>query len=100
MIGPHSNNDWWPRMVMLKALTQYHEATADPRVIPVMQRYFAYQYSQLPARPLIDWGKFRWHDEVLSVYWLYKRTGDPKLIELAKLLHQQGYDWQARIRRL
>lgn len=95
MIGPHSNNDWWPRMVMLKALTQYHEVTADPRVIPVMQRYFAYQYSQLPARPLIDWGKFRWHDEVLSVYWLYKRTGDPKLIELAKLLHQQGYDWQA-----
>jgi len=95
MIGPRSNDDWWPRMVMLKALTQYQEATGDDRVIPVMQRYFAYQLAQLPTRPLRDWGKFRWHDEVLSVLWLYNRTGDPKLIELAKLLHQQGYDWQA-----
>ncbi|HYK35431.1 beta-L-arabinofuranosidase domain-containing protein, partial [Alloacidobacterium sp.] len=95
MIGPRSNDDWWPRMVMLKALTQHQEATGDTRVIPVMQRYFAYQLSQLPTRPLRDWGKFRWHDEVLSVLWLYNRTGDPKLIELAKLLHQQGFNWQA-----
>ncbi|QNI35208.1 glycoside hydrolase family 127 protein [Alloacidobacterium dinghuense] len=95
MIGPRSNDDWWPRMVILKALTQYQEATGDSRVIPFMQRYFSYQISQLSTRPLRDWGKFRWHDEVLSVLWLYNRTGDPKLIELAKLLHQQGYDWQA-----
>ena len=38
MIGPAANNDWWPRMVMLKVLTQYHEATNDARVIPVMDR--------------------------------------------------------------
>jgi hypothetical protein len=95
MIGPRSNDDWWPRMVMLKALTQYQEVTGDTRVITLMQRYFAYQLSQLPTRPLRDWGKFRWHDEVLSVLWLYNRTGDPKLIDLAKLLHQQGFDWQA-----
>jgi DUF1680 family protein len=95
MIGPHSNDDWWPRMVMLKALTQYHEATNDPRVVPVMQRYFSYQLAQLPTRPLRDWGKFRWHDEVVSVLWLYNRNGDPKLLDLARLLHQQGYGWQA-----
>jgi len=95
MIGPPSNDDWWPRMVMLKALTQYQEATGDRRVIPVMQRYFAYQLAQLATRPLRDWGRFRWHDEVVSVLWLYNRSCDPNLIELAKLLHQQGYDWQA-----
>jgi uncharacterized protein len=93
MIGPSSNNDWWPRIVMLKALTQYQELTGDPRVIPVMDRYFRHQLATLPSRPLRDWGKFRWQDQVLTVIWLYNRTGDSYLLDLARLLHQQGYDW-------
>ena len=95
MIGPATNDDWWPRMVMLKALTQYEEATGDPRVIPVLSRYFAYQLETLPARPLRDWGKFRWQDNALSVIWLYNRTGDERLVALLRLLHRQGFDWQA-----
>ncbi len=94
-IGPASNNDWWPRMVMLKVLTQYQEVTGDKRVIPLMTRYFDFELRELPNRPLQDWGKYRWHDNVYAVLWLYNRTGDPKLIQLAKLLHQQGYDWEA-----
>ena len=50
MIGPASNNDWWPRIVMLKALTQYQEFTGDSRVIPVMDRYLRYQIGQLAQR--------------------------------------------------
>lgn len=96
MIGPTSNDDWWPRIVMLKALTQYQELTDDPRVIPVMDKYYRYQLSQLPARPLRDWGKFRWQDAVLSVLWLYNRTGSGYLLDLARLMHQQGYDWEAQ----
>lgn len=96
MFGPKSNNDWWPRMVMLKALAQYQEATGDPRVIPFMSRYFAHQSKALPARPLRDWGRYRWQDEVLSILWLYNRAAQPELLDLAKLLHQQGYDWQAQ----
>ena len=94
MIGPRSNDDWWPRMVMLKALAQYEEATGDPRVIPVLSRYFAYQLGALPGRPLRDWGKFRWQDNALVAIWLYNRTGDARLIELVRLLHGQGHDWQ------
>lgn len=26
--------------------------------------------------------------------WLHERTGNPKLLQLARPLHQQGYDWQ------
>lgn len=95
-IGPAANNDWWPRMVMLKVLIQYEEATGDPRVIPVMRKYFVYQFRELPKRPLRDWGKYRWQDNVYSVLWLYNRTGDRALLDLAKLLHQQGYDWEAQ----
>ncbi len=95
MIGPATNDDWWPRIVMLKALTQYQEFTGDARVIPLMDRYFRYQLSALPTRPLRDWGKFRWQDEALSVLWLYNRTGSPYLLDLVRLLHKQGYDWMA-----
>lgn len=95
MIGPASNDDWWPRIVVLKALTQYQEFTGDGRVMPALDRYFRYQLSELPRRPLRDWGKFRWQDELLSVIWLYNRTGSAYLLDLGKLLHQQGYDWMA-----
>jgi uncharacterized protein len=95
MIGPASNDDWWPRIVMLKALTQYYEVSADPRVLPLMDKYFRHQLAALPGRPLRDWGKFRWQDEALSVLWLYNRTGDAYLLDLARLLHQQGHDWLA-----
>ena len=93
-IGPVTNQDWWPRIIMLKALTQYQEATGDARVIPFMQHYFEFQARELPNRPLRDWGKYRWQDELVSVVWLYNRTGDESLFKLAKLLHDQGYDWK------
>jgi uncharacterized protein len=95
MIGPASNDDWWPRMVMLKALIQYQEATNDLRVIPLLERYFDYQLRTLDSRPLKDWGKFRWQDNALAVIWLYNRNGDARLLDLVRLLHAQGFDWQA-----
>ncbi len=94
MIGPKSNDDWWPRMVMLKVLTQYQDATGDARVIPLMERYFKYQTGQLSKRPLELWGKYRWQDEVLSVIWLYNRTGNRDLLRTAQFLHDQGHQWR------
>ncbi len=93
MIGPAGNDDWWPRMVMVKVLAQHYEATGDARIIPVLTRYFHYQLAAMPDRPLRDWGKFRWQDEAYVVEWLHQRTGDPKLVELALLLQKQGFDW-------
>jgi DUF1680 family protein len=95
-IGPLKDNGWWPRMVMLKVLVQYAEATADPRVEPLLTRYFAYQLAEGPRRPLELWARHRWADELFAVLWLYNRTGNPKLLELARLLHSQGYDWNAQ----
>ena len=95
-LGPVKNKDWWPNYVMLKALTQFQEATGDPRVIPAMERYFACQAKHLEERPLKEWAIFRWHDEVLSVLWLYNRNGDRTLLDLARRLHQQGHDWEAQ----
>lgn len=95
-IGPTKNQDWWPNFVMLKVLTQYYEATNDMRVIPVMTKYFAYQLAHLDQRPLKEWAVYRWQDEVMSILWLYNRTGNPALLELARKLHAQGKDWNAQ----
>jgi DUF1680 family protein len=81
---------------MLKAITQYYEASGDARVIPALEKYFAFQAKHLDERPLKEWAVFRWHDEVLSVLWLYNRNGDPKLLDLARKLHHQGHDWEAQ----
>ncbi len=95
-IGPLTNDDWWPRMVMLKVLTQYQEATGDPRVIPLMQKYFVFRAREIDIRPLKEWGRYRWQDELVSIIWLYNRTGDPALLDLARRIHAQGFDWQAQ----
>lgn len=93
-IGPPKNQDWWPNMIMLKVLTQYQEATGDSRVIPVMERYFHYQAQHIAERPLQKWAVHRWADELLSVIWLYNRNGDARLLDLARVLHGQGFDWK------
>lgn len=95
-IGPEKNKDWWPNMAMLKALTQYQEATGEPRIIPLMTRYFHYQAAHLKEQPLDSWGKFRWADEAVSVLWLYNRTGEQSLLDLARTLQKQGHDWKGQ----
>ena len=80
-------------MVMVKALAQYYEVSHDERVVNVLTRYFHYQLAELPSRPLVSWGKFRWQDEVMVVQWLHERTHDPKLLHLCDLLQKQGFDW-------
>lgn len=91
--GPRSNDDWWPRMVALKALTQYHDATGDARVLDLMTRYFRFHLEHATDRPLRDWGRVRGADELLSVAWLHERTGEAFLIELAHTLIEQTTDW-------
>lgn len=85
--------DWWPRMVMLKILQQHYQATGDPRVLTCLQRYFRYQLDTLPKHPLNRWSWWapqRAADNTLVVLWLYNLTGESWLLDLARLLHQQA----------
>lgn len=91
--GPTGNDDWWPRMVALKVLTQHAEATEDDRVQPFLERYFRHQLEHLPDRPLSSWGRARGADNALSVWWLYERTGDAWLLDLIDVIESQTLDW-------
>ncbi len=92
-----NRTDWWPKMVMLKVLRQYYDATGDERVIKVMTNYFKYQLKELPNRPLdaaTFWAGRRGADNLLIVYWLYNITGEVFLLELGDLIYEQSYPWQ------
>ncbi len=88
--------DWWPKMVMLKVLQQYYSATGDPRVLELMTGYFRYQLQHLPATPLGHWsfwGQRRGGENLAGIYWLYNRTGDDFLLDLAQLVYCQTMPW-------
>jgi DUF1680 family protein len=85
--------DPWPVFVFLKAATQYHEATGDQRVVPAMLKFCRKLREVLEHKPLFGWAKFRWMDLLLSVHWLFDRSGEPWLLDLAEMVHLQGHDW-------
>lgn len=91
-----AGEDWWPKMVMLKALQQYYTATNDARVLPFMTRYFNYQLQVLKACPLgkwTEWATSRGSENIMIAQWLYGITKDKKLLELAALLESQSFAW-------
>jgi hypothetical protein len=39
------------------------------------------------------WPKIRFGDNIETAYWLYNRTGEPWLLDLAKKIHENMQDW-------
>ena len=91
--------DPWPRYVVLKALTQYQEATGDPRIVPAMTRFLRRLAETLAERPLRSWARLRWADLLVSIQWLHERTPEPWLLDLAAVLHEQGFPWREHFAR-
>jgi hypothetical protein len=89
--------DFWANMLMLFCLETYYEQTADPRVLDLMTRYFKFQLSVPDDQFLTHyWQKMRGGDNLYSVYWLYNRTGEPFLLELADKIHRRTANWELK----
>jgi len=91
-----SGEDWWPKMVMLKVIRQYYQATNDPRVVPFMSKYFQYQLAALKTCPLgkwTEWAQSRGTDNAMMAQWLYGITKEPALLELASIIESQSFQW-------
>ncbi len=93
-----ANRDLWPNMLMLSCMQSLYEATGDERVIPFLTRYFRFEHA-LPVDDLLpgSWQKLRGGENLESVYWLYNRTGEPFLLDLARKIYQRTADWEADI---
>ncbi len=97
--GPLANDteklDYWPLMPMLMALEFYCDATGDERVVPFLQKYFAWEAESLKTKPLSSWAEARGGDNIFAVLWLYEKTGDESLLDLCELLYEQTFDWES-----
>jgi DUF1680 family protein len=91
-----AGEDWWPKMVMLKVMQQYYEATNDQRVITFMTRYFQYQMKSLKTCPIgkwTEWATSRGTDNEMIIQWLYMITKDKALLDLAAQIEAQSFTW-------
>lgn len=95
VVKRNGKRDLWAQMLMLFCLQSYHEYAQDPRVLSLMTRYFRWQ-SQLPDDQFLEdyWENSRGGDNLYSVYWLYNRTKDPFLLELAEKVHRNTANWR------
>jgi DUF1680 family protein len=86
--------DLWPNMIMLFCLMDYHEAHPDQRILDLMTRYFRY-LEQVPEDKFLVgyWPKVRGGDQLRAIHWLYNRTGEKWLLDLAEKTHRHTARW-------
>ena len=86
--------DLWPNMLVLNIMQSWFEYSRDDRVIPFMTRYFKWELNY-PEQDFLHgyWPRIRAGDNLESVYWLYNRTGETWLLDLAKKIHEHTYNW-------
>ena len=87
--------DLWAILLANKVLVQYHEATGDAAVLQAVMRNLKATLDALDRTPLFGWGKFRWFEGLIPVYYAYEKTGEAWLLDLARKLHAQGFDYMA-----
>ena len=94
--GP-KNRNWWANMIVLWTLRDWCEATGDARIVPFMERYFAFQRSAFAGGDAFvkdsPWAVARVGDELDVILWLYRKTGKAQWLEFAKEIAAQSADW-------
>jgi len=85
--------DLWAILLANKALVQYHEATGDEAVLDAVVKNLKAVLAALDRTPLFGWGQFRWFEGLIPIYYVYEKTGESWLLDLARKLHAQGFDY-------
>lgn len=90
--------DLWPNMIVLNILQSWYEFSGDKRVLPFMARYFRWQLDY-PEKDFLAgyWPKMRAGDNLESIHWLYNRTGEKWLLDVAAKVHRCCADWSGGV---
>jgi uncharacterized protein len=87
--------DIWSLFLAMKVLVQYHDATGEERAVEAVARCLRKIDEHIDRASLFNWGMFRWFEALIAIYWLYEKSGDGWLLDLAAKLHAQGFNWAA-----
>lgn len=87
--------DIWAAFLIGKVLAQWAEETGDERAADALYRAMKNLWEKLQAgkASLFKWGKARWFECLIPILWLYRRTGEKWLVEMASYLKKNGDDW-------
>ncbi len=97
--GVPAGYDLWAVLLIGKVLVQYHQAAGDERALRALEANLRNLDRQIDLHPLFNWGSFRWFEGLIAIYYLYERSGEDWLLELAVKLHAQGFHWAEFFRR-
>ena len=90
-----ANYDTWTIYLVTKVLIQYYDCSGDQRIPGVIYRILKNYYELLDsgAIRLFNWGKARWFECFIAIRFTYERYPEAWLLDLAKILKQQGTDY-------
>ena len=94
--GP-KNRNWWANMIVLWTLRDWCEATEDERVVPFLERYFAFQRGAFTDGASFakdsPWAVARVGDELDVLLWLWRKTLKTEWLDYARTVAEMSADW-------
>lgn len=89
------NYDVWAVILISKVLVNYYECSRDKRIPGAVEAALKNLNNHINLYPLMDWwGKTRWYECLIAIYWLRDRKEEPWQLELAHKLAGQGFDFR------
>ena len=84
----------WANMLALQILQDWYDYSGDKRVLKLMADYFRWQQNY-PEEKFLHryWENSRGGDNLLSILWLYNRTGEEWLLDVARKVHRCTANW-------
>ncbi len=98
--GDRGRKDLWGAVPALKALMQFEDLVADGRALEAVRRWLHMLDRHIASHPLHRWSMYRSFELWIPLLWVYERTDERALLDLARRIGAQGFDWAGYYRDL
>ena len=89
--------DTWAIQLICKTLKVYYDCSGDGRIPQVIYRVMKNYYELLKSGEikLFGWVRYRWFESFVSLNFLYEKYNEDWIRDLAKIIKEQGYDYDS-----